>query len=436
MPYCFVFLSGCCILFNHIMIADIITIGDEILIGQVIDSNSAFIAEQLNQIGIKIRQILSVSDSEDSITGALDDSIEHTDLIIMTGGLGPTNDDITKVTLSKYFNTKLVRNKSALDKIEQYLKSRGVPASERILSQADVPENCQVLQNSNGAVPGMLFRSSNGTVVISLPGVPFEMKGILTEEVIPWLKSNFALPVRMQRTFLLAGDAEATVADRLKDFESSMPDNISLAYLPSPGLLRIRLGITGKDQKVVEEQFARYCSMLKTELGENLFGYDNDTLESVVGNLLKEHSFTLSTAESCSGGNIASQIAGVPGASDYFIGSIVAYSNEIKKNILGVRDEDLSQHGAVSEEVVVQMAEGVKKLMKTDFAIATSGIAGPTGGTDEKPVGTVWIAVATPESTKAFKYWFGTDRGRTVVRSTLEALNFLRIEIKKIVEKK
>lgn len=414
------------------MIADIITIGDEILIGQVIDSNSAFIAEKLNQTGIKIRRILSVSDTEDSITGALNDSIEHCDVIIMTGGLGPTNDDITKGTLAKYFNTKLIRDKTALEKIEQYMKIRGRPASERILAQADVPENCRILQNTHGAVPGMLFRSKKGAVVISLPGVPFEMKGILTEEVIPWLTSNFVLPVRLQKTFLLSGDSEAAVADRLKDFEDNMPDNVSLAYLPSPGLLRIRLGVTGKEQKIVEQQFAEYCSLLENELGDDLFGYDNDTLESIIGNLLKKHSFTFSTAESCTGGSIAKKITRVPGASEYFLGSVVAYSNEIKKNILGVRDEDLSQHGAVSREVVVQMAEGVKRIMKTDFAIAASGIAGTTGGTDEKPVGTVWIAIATPESTKASKYWFGKDRGRTVTRTTLEALNFLRIEIKKL----
>ncbi len=417
------------------MIADILTIGDEILIGQVTDSNSAFIAEKLNQLGIKVRQILSVSDTEDAITGVVNSSIEHIDLLIMTGGLGPTNDDITKSALSKHFNSTLVRDQRALEKIGQYLKSRGISATERILSQADVPENCQVLQNSHGAVPGMLFKSNNGAVVISLPGVPYEMKAILTEEVIPWLKSNFTLPARLQKTFLVTGDSEAAVADRLEDFEKNMPDNASLAYLPSPGQLRIRLSITGKEQKSVEQQFVRYCSLLENELGENVFGYDNDTLESVIGSLLAEHSFTLSTAESCTGGNIAKQITGIPGASEYFIGSIVAYSNDIKKNILGVRSEELSQHGAVSKEVVVQMAEGVKKLMKTDFAIAVSGIAGPTGGTDEKPVGTVWIAIATPKSTKASKYWFGKHRGRTVVRATLEALNFLRIEIENVVKK-
>lgn len=417
------------------MNCEIITIGDEILIGQVIDTNSAFIASELNSIGIRIQQILSVSDKEQVILDAISNAINNADLVIITGGLGPTNDDITKKTLAKYFNTPLVRNPDILEFVTNLLERRGVPMLEINRSQADLPENCIPLFNKNGTAPGMLFNTHNGKVLISLPGVPFEMKALITDEVIPWLKRNFKLPARLQKTFLTTGVPESTMAVRLTDFENELPKLFSLAYLPSPGLLRLRLSISGKTVDAVKLLFDEQCKKLENLLGSDLFGYDEDTLESVIGQLLKVNKFTVCTAESCTGGNIAQLITSVPGASEYFKGSIVAYSNCIKEGILKVSKSDLDNFGAVSKQVVVQMAENVKKIFNTDFGIATSGIAGPTGGTEDKPVGTVWVAIASPRTTLAIKLQLGEHRGRTITRSSLAALNMLRLEIIKIVKK-
>ncbi len=417
------------------MQADIITIGDEILIGQIVDTNSAFIASEFNKTGIRIRQILSVSDKEESIRVALKESLEHVQLVIITGGLGPTNDDITKNTLAKFFNSKLIRNKEVEKDVENFFAHRGNSIIELNRSQADVPDNCHVINNLNGTAPGMLFQTSEGKVVVSLPGVPFEMIAMIQNGVIPWIKEHFEIPVILNKTFLTTGIAESVLAERLISFEKNLPSNFSLAYLPSPAIVKLRLGVQGDKLEFIRNEFESYSKQLENNLGENLFGYNDDTLESVVGVLLKNNNFTLSTAESCTGGNIANLITSVSGASEYFKGSIVAYSNEVKMNILGVNKDDLDKFGAVSEQVVTQMADRVKKLLNTDFAIATSGVAGPTGGSPEKPVGTVWIAIASPTNTSAIKINVGNHRGRNITRSSLAALNLLRLSILKIVEK-
>lgn len=413
------------------MIANIITIGDEILIGQIVDSNSAWIANELNQIGVSIQKIESISDKEEDILNSLDKSFKEADLILLTGGLGPTPDDKTKDALAKFFNTRLVRHTETFQKIEKFLKERGLPANDLNVRQADVPENCKILKNKVGSVPGMLFEKEN-RIIVSVPGVPYEMKYIIEHELIPYIKDKRELPQIMHKTFMTVGVAESILAVRLEQFEKSLPDNYSLAYLPSPGKVRLRLSAKAKSGENLSLGFGEVANQLKLSLDRDLYGYDDEPLESVVGRLLKKNNLTLSTAESCTGGNIADAITRIPGASDYFKGSVVAYANEVKEKILNISGSDIEEHGAVSKTVVLQMAENIRKMLNTDIGIATSGIAGPTGGTDEKPVGTVWIGLSSARANLAFQFNFGNDRGRTVARTTLTALNLVRLEVGKL----
>lgn len=417
------------------MYTSIITIGDEILIGQVTDTNSAFIAEKLTEAGIGVKKILSVSDKESDIADALDYALAQSDIVVITGGLGPTNDDITKKSLANYFNQRLIRNQDVLSDIEKLLGKRKIPVSELNRAQADVPEHCTVLPNKLGTAPGMLFITSDNKVVVSLPGVPFEMKEILTSQFLPFLKNKFTLPYRIQKTFLTYGVPESVMAERLTDFENQLPESFKLAYLPSPGVLRLRLSTSGNHKEQAQKEFIQQENQFIQVLGSDLYGYNDDTLEKELGKLLKANNFTVSTAESCTGGMISEKIAGIAGASVYFTGGIVAYSNDIKINHLNVKKEDIEKYGAVSKQVVIQMAEGIRNLFNTDVGIATSGIAGPTGGSAEKPVGTVWIALALPHMTLAKIFNFGEDRGRVVLRAANTALNMARIELFKIVEK-
>ena len=411
------------------MLCEIITIGDEILIGQIVDTNSAWMGTILNETGIKVHQITSVSDNREHILTALKEASERADIILITGGLGPTRDDITKHTLCEYFNVSLHLDEKVLEDVTALFKRFGRGVTDINRKQAEIPENCTPLHNKNGTAPGMWFEEK-GKIYVSMPGVPFEMKALMKDEVLPRLKKKFTLPVIIHKNVLTQGIGESMLAEKIADWETSLAqEEIKLAYLPSISMVRLRLSISGKDAKVLQERIDRKVSELQKIAGQHIYGYDNETLEGIVGNLLKENKQSLSTAESCTGGYIAHRIVSVPGSSTYFKGAIVAYDYEIKINELGVSNDTLKKHGAVSQEVVEQMAASVRKKLNTDYSIAVSGIAGPDGGTEEKPVGTVWIAIATPTQVISKLFQFGGDRERNIVATGLTALNMLRKEI-------
>ena len=410
------------------MFAEIITIGDEILIGQIIDSNSAWIAQQLNQYGIRLKQITSISDDKNHITETLNEARKRADLIITTGGLGPTRDDITKSTLAEYFNQPLVMNHEVLKDVEAHFGRRGVEMPEVNKYQALVPKGCQVIRNVNGTAPAMWIEH-NDQVFISLPGVPYEMKAMMAEHLLPMIKDYFKAPSFYHRTILTQGVGESTLMGIISKWEDRLiEENIKLAYLPSPGVVRLRLSAIGEKQEI-ENKVDKKADELYQLIPEYIFGEGTETLEIVVGKLLKEKGLTVSTAESCTGGYIAHLLTSVPGSSAYFEGSIISYSNAIKEKQLEVSIEDLNQHGAVSEAVVKAMAYGARKQLKTDFAMATSGVAGPDGGSEEKPVGTVWVAISGPKRTIAQKFSFGNNRERNIRKSALQAMSMLRKEI-------
>lgn len=411
------------------MFAEIITIGDEILIGQVIDSNSAWIAQQLNQTGIRVHQITSISDSREHIFESLDRAFERSNLILTTGGLGPTRDDITKRTLADYFDTQLVMDEATLERVKTLFANRGVAMPEVNRYQAMVPANCTSIPNLQGTAPGMWFER-DGKVLISMPGVPYEMKGMMERELIPRIRTFFETPFVYHRTVLTQGVGESTLMGMINKWEDSLADvSIKLAYLPSPGIVRLRLSATGEDEQGLQTRVDRKVQELEELIPEHIFGYETETLELVVGRLLRERGKTLSTAESCTGGYIAHLITSIPGSSAYFQGSVVSYANAVKEGQLQVDPVAIESHGAVSEEVVRQMAEGAIQNLRTDYAIATSGIAGPDGARPGKPVGTVWIAVAGPQRTVAQRYQFGEHRERTIRKTALTGLNMLRKEI-------
>jgi nicotinamide-nucleotide amidase len=411
------------------MNAEIITIGDELLIGQVINTNSAWLASELNKLGIRVVQITTVSDIRESIIRALDNASDRASLILITGGLGPTSDDITKHTLAEYFGTQLVRNKQVLEHVETLLKFRGVALNERNISQADLPENCQVLHNSAGTAPGMWF-SKNSRDYISLPGVPYEMKAIYKEVLEQQLRQRFTLPAIIHKTILTCGIPESQMAVLISDWEDALPVNLKLAYLPSPGILRLRLtGTTTGDEIELKTSIETETTKLEQIIGSYVFGYDEDTLEMIVGNLLNNNNLSLSTAESCTGGLISFMITSIPGSSAYYQGGVVAYSNDVKTSQLNVSPYSLIMNGAVSQPVVEQMADGARSKFNTDFAVAVSGIAGPTGATEEKPVGTTWIAVASKKRIVSHLHNLGEDRSRNMQKAAVSALFMLRKEI-------
>lgn len=406
--------------------ASIITIGDELLIGQVIDTNSAWIAQQLNAIGVPVKRRVAVGDTWDAIWEALDEEGKHSDIILITGGLGPTADDITKPLLCKYFNGKMVRDEKVLAHVkylfEQVFRR---PWIERNAQQADVPDTCTVLFNSVGTAPGMMFEKE-GKVFISMPGVPFEMQTIMREHVLELLPKRFKMAHIAHRTLLTAGIGESFLAERIKDFEEKLPSNIKLAYLPSYGMVRLRLTDTGYDvaaiEKEINEEFAKLQSLIPDVLVTNI----DEPMETVVGKLLLSKKQTLGTAESCTGGYIAHLITSHAGSSAYFNGSVVSYANEVKTNLLGVTEETLQTTGAVSEETVTQMVKGALQQLKTDYAVAVSGIMGPDGGSAEKPVGTVWVAVGNNKKIITQKLWFRYERKRNIELTAINALNLLR----------
>lgn len=407
------------------MKAELISIGDELLIGQVVNTNASWIAQQLNFAGIEVNRIIAIADSENEIFHALDNVSETSEIIIITGGLGPTSDDITKPVICKYFNTKLILDEQALRNIDHLFESRGYALTEINKKQAELPESCTPIYNVHGTAAGMIFERSNRTFYF-LPGVPYEMKQMISESVIPELLRKNDQNAIVHKTVLTQGVGESFLADVIKDWETSLPENLTLAYLPSPGLVKIRLTAKGEDKDKLISQIDDSVSELNKIIPNYIFGYGNDTLEEIIGKLLKAKNATLSTAESCTGGYIAHKITSVPGSSNYFKGSVVAYSNEIKEKFLNVKAQSLIDFGAVSETVVKEMAFGVLKKFQTDYSIAVSGIAGPDGGTTEKPLGTIWIAVASKENVIAKKFLFGEHRERNIIRTGLTALNMLR----------
>lgn len=409
--------------------ASIITIGDELLIGQTIDTNSAFIAQELNKIGVWVRRRVAVGDVYDDIWKAMDEERRESQIIIITGGLGPTADDITKPLLCQYFGGKLVVNEEVLAHVKYLFEKiyrRPGPILERNLKQAEVPDVCTVLFNKRGTAPGMWFSPSSSLVFVSLPGVPHEMKGLMTDEVIPRLLQTFKMPAVVHRTAFTAGAGESTIAELLIHFEAALPPHIKLAYLPSYGMVKLRLTSKGEDQRQTEQEIEPYFEQLQQLVTGYLVTNKDEGLEVVIGELLKASGKTVGTAESCTGGYIAHLITSVAGSSAYYKGSVVSYANEVKENVLGVKNETLQSVGAVSEETVKEMAGGTLKTLNVDFAVATSGIMGPGGGSDEKPVGTVWLAVAAKDTIETLQLHLRFDRRRNIEMTAANALNFLR----------
>jgi len=407
---------------------EIINIGDEILIGQIINSNAAWMAEQLNLNGFSVVHMTTISDTSEAIGEALNQAAMRADIILLTGGLGPTKDDITKQTLADYFNTDLITDQNVLKEVEDFFASRNQPLTDTNRRQAEIPSNCTPLSNPYGTAPGMWFET-NGKVYASMPGVPVEMKNLMSNEIIPRLKKKYKPGYLVHKTVMTHGMGESHLSDKIRDWEEDLPHHIKLAYLPRPGIVRLRLSAAGSDKKQLQHDINHAVQQLHFRIPDLIFGYDDITLEEVVGDLLRKSEKTVSTAESCTGGAIAARITRIAGSSDYFRGSLVAYSNDVKEQQLEVNPDSIKNYGAVSEQVVKQMAEGAQKKFQTDCSIATSGVAGPGGGTKEKPVGTVWIAVATSKGAKAKRFQFGNNRERNTERSVLSGLNMLRKEL-------
>ena len=403
----------------------LITIGDELLIGQVIDTNSAWMAQALNKIGLSVNRRVAVGDAWSAIWQGLDDELNQSDVVLITGGLGPTADDITKPLLCEYFGGNMIVDAGALANVEAIFKKLNRPMIPRNQKQAEVPDVCRVIQNKRGTAPGMIFEKP-GKIVVSMPGVPHEMKGMMTDVVCPELQQRFTLPTIIHQTLLTAGVGESFLADLIQPWEEALPDFIKLAYLPNYGMVRLRLSATGYDKPVLEQQVNLEFDRLKQLVADHLVTDVDEPLQAVVLKLLQQRNATMCTAESCTGGYIAHLITSIAGSSNAFLGSVVSYSNGVKEKLLGVKPETLADHGAVSEAVVTEMVAGVLDKIGADFAIAVSGIMGPDGGSDEKPVGMVWMAAANGHKTITEKFHFRFDRGRNIELTATYALNLLR----------
>ena len=410
--------------------ASIITIGDELLIGQVIDTNSAFIAQQMNLAGFFVIRRVAVGDDYNNIRTALDEEKKYADIILITGGLGPTADDITKPLLCEYFGGKMIVDKATYANVRHLFENIFKrPFTERNRMQAEVPDVCTVIQNKKGTAPGMLFKQMVNDVekiFVSMPGVPFEMMAMMTDDVIPYLKQKFTTTHIIHHTLLTAGAGESMLADMIIDFENNLPKNIKLAYLPSYGMVRLRLTAIGENITGVNESIEKQFAQLKKLTAEFLVTDVDETMERTVGKLLLNNGKNMSTAESCTGGYIAHLLTAMAGSSAFYSGSVVSYSNEVKENLLQVKKTTLDAVGAVSEEVVKEMAAGALKNLATDYTIAVSGIMGPDGGVIDKPVGTVWVCVGSNEKLITHKFTFRFDRERNIRLTALNALNMLR----------
>jgi nicotinamide-nucleotide amidase len=435
---------------NQKISASIITIGDELLIGQTIDTNSAWMAQELNKIGVWVKRRVAVGDNRQDIWQALDNETAESDIILLTGGLGPTADDITKPLLCDYFGGKMIVNEQVLEHVKAIFRMLNRPIIERNLKQADVPDVCEVLMNKRGTAPGMLFRkkrtgfqsarsksvtgavnspslgtNEDATIFISMPGVPHEMKGIMTEHVLPLLQRAYQMPFVLHRTLLTAGIGESFIAEKIQSWEEALPPEVKLAYLPNYGMVRLRLTSRGTDKVQLQQQLDLLFVQLQELVKEWMIVNEDIPLEQALGNLLIAKNKSLATAESCSGGYIAHLITSVPGSSLYFKGTVVAYSYDAKETILGVNHDTLETKGAVSEETITEMFHGLMKATTADYGIATSGIMGPGGGTDDKPVGTVWVAVGSREKMIAKKLFFRFDRGKNIELTATNALMML-----------
>ncbi len=403
----------------------IITVGDELLIGQVIDTNSAWIGTELNHLGMSVDRIITISDEHDEIIKTLKSSSEVADVILMTGGLGPTKDDITKKAIADFLKVDMVFSQETFDVIEKIFEKWGRKTTPAHKEQCFMPSNAELLRNRMGTAPGMYFDDGN-TIICSMPGVPSEMKSIMEHELLPKLLDRFPRKALAHRTILTVGEGESRIAERVNDFIEGLPENISFAFLPSLGSVRLRLTGHGEHQADLDQQLDSLQSDLQQLIPEFVYGFGKDTLENVVGQLLKDQQKTISLAESCTGGYLAHKFTSISGASAYFMGGVVAYDNAIKENLLNVRPETLKEHGAVSEATVKEMVNGALQLMGTDIALSVSGIAGPTGGTAEKPVGTIWFAVGDKEEIKTYKLRLGKNRIQNIQYASVAALNMIR----------
>jgi nicotinamide-nucleotide amidase len=420
---------------NPIVRAEIITIGDEILFGQITDTNTQWIGAELTGIGIRPVRKTSVGDLQEDILSALSEASQRADVIIVTGGLGPTKDDITKHTFCKYFGSELKINEEALALVTEFFAKRGRAMTELNIQQAALPTNCTYIPNLWGTAPGMWFEKDN-VIYVSLPGVPYEMKSLMEHAILPKLKERFSFNIIQHKIIRTIGIGESFLAETIEDWENALPSHIKLAYLPHFGQVKLRLTATGTNQETLDLELQNQVALLLPLIQDYVFGYDADELESVIGKLLIESDATIGTAESCTGGFVANQIVNIPGSSQYFEGSVVSYSNAVKINILGVSRETLEDYGAVSEQTAKEMAEGARRALKTTYAISTTGIAGPDGGTAEKPVGTVWIACATPTETITQLLTLRNNRRVNIELTSSYVLNLLRKTILKTVTEK
>jgi nicotinamide-nucleotide amidase len=405
--------------------AEIMTIGDEILFGQIIDTNTQWIGTELTGIGIRPTRKTSVGDQADDILAALGEALQRVDVLIITGGLGPTKDDITKHTLCRFFHTDLEINAEALALVTEFFHRRGRELTEINRQQAALPRTCTYLQNDWGTAPGMWFEQ-NGKVVVSLPGVPVEMKNLMTHRVLPRLKAFFNPPIIKHKIIRTIGIGESMLAETIENWEDSLPAHIRLAYLPHFGQVKLRLTATGTNEEQLDSELGYEVNRVLPLIAKFVYGYDTEELENILGQLLIGKSATIATAESCTGGYVAHRLTSIPGASRYYTGSVVAYDNTIKVNTLGVPESMLLAHGAVSEPVVAAMAEGARRLMQTTYALATTGIAGPDGGTEQKPVGTIWIACAGPDRTVTRLLTLSGPRAVNIELTTTYVLDLVR----------
>ncbi len=406
--------------------AEIITIGDEILYGQTLDTNSHWMSGALDEINIKVHQKTTIGDTEDHILASLKEAESRADVILITGGLGPTNDDLTKPTLAKYFGVELIRNEEALEEIKNLFYRAGREMSTSNEQQADLPANCQKITNQVGTAPGMWFEVRD-KIFISMPGVPYEMKHMMERNFLPMLHEKYAKEVIHHRIVKTVGVPESTLADQIKYWEENLPAHQKLAYLPTFGQVKLRLTSTGTDLEVLKKETEAQIQLLLPLISKHVFGFDNEELEEVLGKMLKSKNATIATAESCTGGQIAAAFTSIPGSSAYFKGSVVAYDNQVKIDQLGVDPKAIETHGAVSEQVVSQMAENVRKTLKTDVGLATSGIAGPDGGTPEKPVGTIWLGYSDATKTITRKVQYTKNRQMNIKFGVMAALNLFRM---------